>query len=171
MIPAFIKTEVKLHEVSRVACLLAEILVGGDIFTLKGEIGAGKTTLVGQIAKCLGITDLVSSPTFAIVATYPISKEQKLLQQLIHIDTYRLEQVNELYDLGIETLFDPLSVSFIEWGDRITDYIGEDYFVVSIDENSRETRDFSFQIVGDLKDDRRKQISDLFIKDGWYKNV
>ena len=160
MIPAFIKTEVKLHEVSRVACLLAEILVGGDIFTLKGEIGAGKTTLVGQIAKCLGITDLVSSPTFAIVATYPISKEQKLLQQ-----------VNELYDLGIETLFDPLSVSFIEWGDRITDYIGEDYFVVSIDENSRETRDFSFQIVGDLKDDRRKQISDLFIKDGWYKNV
>jgi len=123
--------------------------------------------LVSNVSKHLGVIDSVTSPTFAIVNTYEIPSSKFDLRNLIHVDTYRLENLNEVYDLGLETLFDDKSVTFIEWGERIQEHIGKNYFVVTIDECNPESRDFRFKIEGTLKQVRLSEINDELLCNGW----
>ena len=91
---------------------IAASLVPGDLLLLAGELGAGKTTFVRGLARGLGVTAQVQSPSFTLVRIYP----GRL--QLAHIDLYRLEQSSELADLGIEDLLEE-GVVAVEWGDRL----------------------------------------------------
>jgi len=166
----FVRKEINLSRLSEVAESLSKIIVGGDVIILKGDIGAGKTTLVALAAKHLGVLEGVTSPTFAIVNTYKIPLNKNSLQKLIHVDTYRLDNANEIYDLGLETLFDEGAVTFIEWGERIRDYIDENHFVVEIDEIRPESRDFKFEVVGTLDPDRQEEIINVLVEQGWKKN-
>jgi tRNA threonylcarbamoyladenosine biosynthesis protein TsaE len=84
----------------------------GDLVLLKGELGAGKTTFVRGIAKGVGSTARVASPTFQLVRIYPGRP------QLAHVDLYRLERGTELADLGLDELLDAGAV-VVEWGDRL----------------------------------------------------
>jgi len=90
------------------------------IITLSGDLGAGKTTLVQQIAKHLKITDPITSPTFVIQKEYEIHNHS-WIQQLIHIDAYRMESKSELEYLGWNELIqDPAKLIVMEWPEMVS---------------------------------------------------
>jgi len=91
---------------------LAAALRVGDLLLLAGELGAGKTTFVRGLARGLGSSGAVQSPTFQLVRVYPGRI------QLAHVDLYRLESGAELADLGLDDLLEQGIVA-VEWGDRL----------------------------------------------------
>lgn len=116
--------------------LIAERLAGqlkaGDVLTLEGELGTGKTAFTKGLAKGLGIKRNVNSPTFTIV------KEYKGRLPLYHMDVYRLEDSDE--DIGFSEYFNGDGVSVVEWAQFIEDYLPEAYLEIKIhyvDEHSR----------------------------------
>ena len=115
-----------------------------------------------------------TSPTFAIVAEYPLVAEVKGIKKIIHVDTYRLQSVNELYDLGLETVFDESAITFIEWGEKIEDHIDENHFRISFEDfqvnASSESRNITFEIRGNISESRLRLISELFSDSGWELN-
>jgi len=99
---------------------IATSLRGGDIVLLQGDLGAGKTTFVKGVATGLGVEDTVTSPTFSIMNTYKIKFVASDAKHLVHIDTYRLENEQELVDIGIEDyLDDKNTICIIEWPEKI----------------------------------------------------
>lgn len=98
------------EETYKLASELAEELNGGEVILLNGDLGAGKTTFTKGIAKALDIDEEVTSPTFTILNTYESGR-----LKLNHLDMYRIENEDELAELGIEDCFDGESVTVIEW--------------------------------------------------------
>lgn len=98
-----------LYETEELAIALAESLSGDEIILLNGELGAGKTTFTKSLAKALGVTDIVTSPTFAFMREY-YGKFK-----ISHYDMYRAENQDELFELGIyDNLTEP-GIAIIEW--------------------------------------------------------
>lgn len=98
---------------ARAGAILARLLQGGDSIALVGDLGAGKTTLVGGLVVAIG-GGSASSPTFSLVNEYPGGR-------LIvwHVDLYRIERAAELVELGLDDIMeDPRGVCVIEWADR-----------------------------------------------------
>ena len=92
---------------------------GATVLALHGNLGAGKTTLTQAIARSLGVTDTVRSPTFVILQTYPLHSESRFTT-LTHIDAYRIDDEEELRVLGwAELLTDPGRLIVIEWPERV----------------------------------------------------
>jgi len=89
-----------------------ERLRTGDIVLLTGELGAGKTTFVRGVARGIGSSEPVASPTFQLVRVYPGRV------QLAHVDLYRIERPAELAELGLDELADQGAI-VVEWGDRL----------------------------------------------------
>lgn len=110
-----------------VAAALAEKLVPGDLVLLVGDLGAGKTAFVQGLAKGLGVDEPVTSPTFTIVQQY----EGRL--RLAHVDVYRLDRVQDLYDLGFDEMIDGGGVTVVEWGDLVAQAIPTEHLLVRID--------------------------------------
>ncbi len=92
---------------------IAESLKAGDVVALVGDLGAGKTHITQGIAKKLGYLAEVTSPTFALVNEYVAAKPE-----LIHFDLYRLEQAEELLEIGWEEYLERDAVLVVEWADR-----------------------------------------------------
>lgn len=90
--------------------LARSLLRVGDVVVLSGELGTGKTAFAQGVARGLGVTELVVSPTFTIVREY----EGRL--PLTHVDVYRLDRLQELHDIGFDELLDE-RVTLVEWGD------------------------------------------------------
>ncbi len=101
------------EETRIIGASLAPTLLPGDVISLGGELGAGKTVFVQGLATALGAQGRVTSPTFTIVheydARYPI----------IHLDIYRLNSFQELLDIGFEEFLDPKAIVVLEWGDAV----------------------------------------------------
>ena len=99
-------------ETEAVAEALGAHLVVGDVVVLTGDLGAGKTTFTKGLARALGVTQRVTSPTFTIVQEYdgrvPVA----------HVDVYRLERIQELHDFGFEEMLED-RVTIVEWGEAI----------------------------------------------------
>lgn len=93
---------------------LAKDLQAGDVLAFSGPLGSGKTTLVQGLAQGLGFKGIVDSPTFNLIQTY----EGPGLS-LHHMDMYRIEQVEEAYDLGLEEYFEGEGVTVVEWPEQI----------------------------------------------------
>ena len=95
------------------ACL-APVLLPGDVVSLSGDLGAGKTVFVQGVCTALGYTGRVTSPTFTLVheydARYPI----------VHLDIYRLDSYQEVFDIGFEELVGPNSIVLVEWGEAVS---------------------------------------------------
>ena len=106
------------EETENIAYEFAEKLTGGEIITLDGDLGAGKTAFTRGLAKGLGISDGVSSPTFTIVNEYRNGKIP-----LFHFDVYRLESSDEMYDIGWEDYLSEGAVIVIEWAKNIADIL------------------------------------------------
>lgn len=107
-------TTASASETEAAAERLASRLTAGDVLLLEGPLGSGKTTFVRGLARGLGVTAQVASPTFQLVRVYPGPLP------LAHADLYRLDEpASALGDLGLEELVER-GVAVIEWGDRIT---------------------------------------------------
>ena len=120
----------------------ADKLKGGDIILLSGDLGAGKTTLVKGIAQGLDIKDEVTSPTFILMNIYKICNKKLKNKKLVHVDTYRLENENDLMEIGIEDyLGNKDTICIIEWPEKIKNLL-ENKKIMSVnikhlDKNSR----------------------------------
>lgn len=158
---------VKLKKVEYIALTLTGILNGGDSVVLVGEIGAGKTTLVSKLAKVMETKQAATSPTFAIVANYIPSRAHRGIKIITHLDTYRLNHVNELYDLGLETIFDSDVLTLIEWGERIEEFIDTSHFRITIDDSSSKMRSYQIETVGEFSNERLLEIEGNLVRDGW----
>ncbi len=117
-----------LNELPDAAEAVIESLGDRRIVAFRGEMGAGKTTLISEIVAQLGATDTVTSPTFAIVNQY--SGENDL--RIYHFDFYRIEDLREAYDFGYEEYFYSGDLCFIEWAERIEELLPEDLMTVTI---------------------------------------
>lgn len=121
----YIKNE---HDTEEFGMKLASSLEPGDIVALIGDLGTGKTTLTKYIAKGLGITENIDSPTFNIV------KEHKSgIIPLFHFDVYRLSSGDELLDIGADEYFYSDGVCIIEWADIVADVVPEKAKVIFIE--------------------------------------
>lgn len=108
------------EETLEIGTQLARTLQGGDIVLMYGELGAGKTTLTKGIAVGLGIDTDITSPTFTLMNIYPVKNNAAEIIHLVHIDTYRLENAEELLAIGVEDyLGSPDTVTIIEWPEKI----------------------------------------------------
>lgn len=85
------------------------------IFALRGEMGAGKTTFIKAVCEALGVTDVINSPTFAIVNEYKAESGRPIF----HFDFYRIRNIEEVFDLGYEEYIDSDAICFIEWPELI----------------------------------------------------
>lgn len=107
---------------------LAKDLKKGSIVALIGDLGTGKTTLSKYIAEGLGISEMVTSPTFTIVQEYHSGR-----LPLYHFDVYRIGDQEEMYELGYEEYFYGDGVSIVEWADKIIGLIPEGAIVIHIE--------------------------------------
>ncbi len=107
-----------LEETERFGKEFAESLKGGSVVALIGPLGAGKTTLAKSIAKGLGVTETLTSPTFTIVQEYESGR-----LPLYHFDVYRVYDEEELFEMGFEEYLKKGGVCLIEWADLIEDML------------------------------------------------
>jgi tRNA threonylcarbamoyladenosine biosynthesis protein TsaE len=105
--------------------LLASQLRAGDLVTLNGELGAGKTTLTRGLGAALGVRGAVTSPTFVLARTHP----RESGAPLVHVDAYRLSSAIELDDLDIDF---PASIVVVEWGEGLLDGITDEWLQLDI---------------------------------------
>jgi len=117
-----------LTELPLVAKALIEAFGTKKVIAFNGEMGAGKTTLIKTICEQLGVKQTISSPTFSIVNEYLSSSGKKIY----HFDFYRINTINEAYDMGYEEYFYSDAYCFIEWPDKIAELLPEDVLRVSI---------------------------------------
>lgn len=111
-------------ETQKIGQDLARTLTSGTIICLQGELGAGKTTLVQGIAEGLGIEGEITSPTFTLMNTYSATSPGTTIHTLVHIDTYRLKNAEELIAIGAEDyLGAPGVATIIEWPEKIIDLL------------------------------------------------
>lgn len=102
------------EDTQAVAAAVAAALRRGDVVSLTGELGAGKTCFVQGAARALGVQERVTSPSFLL------RREYAGRLPVLHLDIYRLDRLQEVVDLGYEEVLDGSHVSFIEWGDAMS---------------------------------------------------
>ena len=129
-------------QTTAVAQKLAAKLQGGEVLCLVGDLGAGKTAFTKGIAKGLNVSNIVTSPTFVLMKNYKARLGQ--INQLVHIDAYRLDSGVELEYIGASEYFnDCQSVTIIEWADKVKDIWPKHKIVIEfkiLPGNSREIK-------------------------------
>ena len=110
---------------------ISEVLPGHGVVAFYGKMGAGKTTFIKALCEALGVEDVITSPTFAIVNEYTTSEGNPIY----HFDFYRIRRLEEVYDMGYEDYFyDPQALCLIEWPELIEELLPDDALRVSISE-------------------------------------
>lgn len=127
----------------------------GDVFSLIGDLGAGKTTLVQLIGKHMGVDTYITSPTFSIVNIYQGDFE------INHLDLYRLDDPSELEAIDFETYFYPEGVTFIEWAEKGGDYIPDEIIEIKINQ-LEDTREIEFIGSTDRAIELEKRLNESF---------
>jgi len=124
------------------------------VLALQGDLGAGKTTFTKSLARILGITESVTSPTFVIQKTFSIAEafSKNIFAQLIHIDSYRLDLSAELSHLGWHDLLNQKeNLIVVEWPERITDILPTQYILLKFSHVDETTREVEVVVVDDKK--------------------
>ena len=102
------------EETKNIGQQIAAKLHAGDILALGGDLGAGKTVITSGIAEYFGFVEGISSPTFTIVNQYDAPNIT-----LYHLDVYRIEKAEEMYDIGLEDMLYSDGITIIEWAEKI----------------------------------------------------
>ena len=131
------------YNLNEVPVIAKEILrsVKSNILLLYGEMGTGKTTLIKELVKQLGVTDVVNSPTFSLVNEYITTNEKSIY----HFDFYRIEDESEAYDMGIEEYFFGKSWCFIEWPEKVENLLPLDAVAIHLTINMDDTRNIQIR--------------------------
>jgi tRNA threonylcarbamoyladenosine biosynthesis protein TsaE len=138
---------------------LASLLRPGDVVSLTGDLGAGKTTFVQGAARALGVTSAVVSPTFVLVREYHGALP------VMHIDVYRLKTLQEVIDLGFDEFLDSGWVVFVEWGDVIDALFPESYLEVDLSASMDDVRRVRFTGRGSAWAERWEPLEQVL--SGW----
>lgn len=111
------------------------------VFAFYGEMGAGKTTFINALCRALGVEeDIANSPSFSIINEY---RSDTTAELIYHFDLYRLENIEEAFDIGVEDYFDCGAVCLLEWPERIADLLPDDTVRVDIRVNEDLSRDIT----------------------------
>lgn len=130
-----------LADINEAAKTFVENMGDGKVFAFYGKMGAGKTTFVKAVCECLGVDDVITSPTFAIVNEYTSATTG---EAIYHFDFYRIKKLEEVYDMGYEDYFYSGSLCFLEWPELIEDLLPEDTTKVTIEETADGSRVVKF---------------------------
>lgn len=125
---------------SPVVNYLVDLTKTQQYFLFNAPMGAGKTTFIAKVCEKLGVKDAISSPTYAIVNEY----ETETSKTIYHFDLYRLNDEMELLDIGIEDMLDNQAFCFIEWPEKILNFLPLPYVEVNI-QIQGETRVFTIE--------------------------
>jgi tRNA threonylcarbamoyladenosine biosynthesis protein TsaE len=132
--------EIKIQSLEQIHEAAREFISAmGDntVFALYGKMGAGKTTFVKALCEELGVSDVITSPTFAIVNEYRSDENGELIY---HFDFYRIKKLSEVYDMGYEDYFYSGALCFIEWPELVEELLPGDAVKVTIEELEDGTR-------------------------------
>lgn len=128
-------------------------LRGGDVVTLIGDLGAGKTAFAQGVGQALDVNGPMTSPTFTLIHEY-VAQLTGTRVRLIHMDLYRLQRPEEVEVIGVEDAFVEDAVCLIEWPEIAEDYLPEDRLEVEIIGSGEQSREIIFR-VKDLAWERR----------------
>lgn len=128
-------------ETEKLGEAIGRAAVPGMVIALIGDLGTGKTTLTKSIARGLGVTETVTSPTFNIIREYRSGR-----MPLYHFDVYRIGDPDEMFELGYEEYFYGDGVCVVEWADIIEELLPEDAVIIHIDRgDSEEEREYRIE--------------------------
>ena len=141
--------EIKIQDLEHIreaARTFIENIGDHTVFAFYGKMGAGKTTFIKAICEELGVSDVITSPTFAIVNEYSLTSHLLPLtsDSVYHFDFYRIKKLEEVYDMGFEDYFYSGALCLIEWPELIEEVLPEDAVKVSITENTDGSRTVNF---------------------------
>ena len=143
--------EITIQDLSQIHLAAREFIdcIGAStVFAFYGKMGAGKTTFIKAICEELGVEEVITSPTFAIVNEYEATRSPLTLHPspftIYHFDFYRIKRLEEVYDMGYEDYFYSGSLCFIEWPELIEELLPENAVRVSIEEQPDGTRRVTF---------------------------
>lgn len=128
------------HETEAFAASIAPRLSPGDVIACRGGLGAGKTAFARGLARGLGLTDEVSSPTFALVHEYT-----KGNIPLYHFDMYRISDLDSLYSTGFYDYLDLDGVLLIEWSENVEAFLPEPRLTLTIEPLDEDTRSITLE--------------------------
>ena len=126
-------------ETEAIAEKLAKCLSAGTVIAYRGDLGAGKTAFTRGLAKGLGCSDMVTSPTYTIVNEYLGGR-----LPLFHFDMYRLRSSDDLWDIGWEDYLDRGGVCAVEWSENVADAM-EDPILITIEKLGEDTRQITIE--------------------------
>lgn len=126
------------EETRRLGRLIGGLALGNDLYLLKGNLGTGKTHLVQGIAFGLGIKEYACSPSFMI------AREYLGRLALYHLDLYRLDQIEEINDLGLDEYFRPDAVCAIEWAEKGSGVLPQDNLTIELEHLGGDEREITF---------------------------
>ena len=135
-----------LAHINEAAKAFIEHIGDHTVFAFYGKMGAGKTTFIKAICEELGVDDIITSPTFAIVNEYSLTSHHSPLtsDSVYHFDFYRIKKLEEVYDMGFEDYFYSGALCLIEWPELIEEVLPDDAVKVSITENADGSRTVDF---------------------------
>jgi tRNA threonylcarbamoyladenosine biosynthesis protein TsaE len=128
-------------ELAAAARQFVEAMGDETVYAFYGEMGAGKTTFINALCRELGVMeDVTNSPSFSIINEY---RSDTTAELIYHFDLYRLENIDEAMDIGVEDYFDSGALCLLEWPERIEDMLPDDTVNVTIKINDDNSRDIT----------------------------
>lgn len=132
-----------IEDLPRAAKEFAGLMGDATVFAFHGEMGAGKTTFINALTSALGVEDdVTNSPSFSLINEYRSDTTGELIY---HFDLYRLEDLEEAFDIGIEDYFDSGALCLIEWPDLVNDILPDDTVDVYITVNEDGSRTLTLE--------------------------
>jgi tRNA threonylcarbamoyladenosine biosynthesis protein TsaE len=145
------------EDTKKIGAIVGELAIPGDVLLLEGKLGAGKTCLTQGIALGLGIDDYVLSPTFVIM------RELYGRLPLYHIDLYRLDDIEESMDLGLDDYLYGDGLSVVEWAEKAISIMPRNRLLIRIDYIGDTERRLLFEPSGERYLNLSKQITSLYM--------
>ncbi len=130
----------KIEDLSSIAAQVIAAAKDYRIWIFEGEMGAGKTTLIREVCKALGVEGHIQSPTFSIVNEYQTNDSETIF----HFDFYRLKNETEALDFGVEEYFDSGNICLLEWAEKVESLLPEKCFNIKITLTDSSARNLEF---------------------------